>query len=929
MNKKRLLGIILALGGLSLLLGMGGITARAEEQQATPAEKPNVLTVNPELIGQIGGATYAVAWQDNYAYIGVGPRLVILDVTDPAAPVFTGQTGVFPELVQGVAVAGSYAYVADGDSGLRIIDASNQNTPIEVGFYDTPGRAYDVAVAGSYVYVADEIGGLRIIDVSNPAAPWEVGFSDTPSYAYGVAVAGTYAYVANGEYVGLWIFDVSNPAVPLEKGFYVINSTAYDVTVAGSYAYVAAADHYREGGLFIINITNPSAPILTGYYRTFGTRENSVAVAGNYAYLTDDVTLWIINISNPDTPTMVGYYDNPGLAVGVTVAGNYAYVADEAMGLRIIDISNPEAPSEAGFYKDHPSKAHGITVAGNYAYVADYGGGLHIIDVSNPSAPNEAGFIDTPSLAMNVTVVGNYAYVADYTSGLRIIDISNPTAPVEVGFYDTPSAAFDLTVVGNYAYVADDLHGLSIINITNPTAPVEVGYFITPAQAMGVAVAGNYAYVGARWMGLRIIDVSNPHAPHEVGHYDPSDWAEDVTVVGNYAYVVGGGLRIINISNPAAPIAVGYYDTPTSTSDVAVIGNNAYVTNGVRGLHIIDVSNPADPIETSLYNTPGSASGVKVAGSFAYVADDEGGMDILRVLPIAAPIATDDSGAGYITDENTAFLTEDVLSNDFDPNGNPLFVERFDASGSVGEISQSDGGSFNYDPNGQFEWLGSGEQAFDTFTYVASNGVLTDTATVTITVNGVNDAPVAEAGDNQEADEGQAIPFTGSFTDPDWQGGLFQWDFGDGFTATGTLTPTHTYFDNGVYMVTLTVIDDEGAAGSDWLLATINNVAPWMDMLPDMSVRIGSPLTLTATFSDPGLLDTHQAVIEWAPGFTQTLDLAAGDYELSANHTYAEEGEYLVTVTVSDDDGGVISRSFTVTVWQGLIRIYIPIALKR
>jgi VCBS repeat-containing protein len=46
------------------------------------------------------------------------------------------------------------------------------------------------------------------------------------------------------------------------------------------------------------------------------------------------------------------------------------------------------------------------------------------------------------------------------------------------------------------------------------------------------------------------------------------------------------------------------------------------------------------------------------------------------------------------------------------------------------------GGTFTYDPNGKFDGLAPGEHAFDTFTYVASDGVLTDTATVTITIQG-------------------------------------------------------------------------------------------------------------------------------------------------------------------------------------------------
>ncbi len=45
-------------------------------------------------------------------------------------------------------------------------------------------------------------------------------------------------------------------------------------------------------------------------------------------------------------------------------------------------------------------------------------------------------------------------------------------------------------------------------------------------------------------------------------------------------------------------------------------------------------------------------------------------------------------------------------------------------------------GTFTYDPNHQFDYLKVGEQALDTFGYTVSDGVLTDTALVTITING-------------------------------------------------------------------------------------------------------------------------------------------------------------------------------------------------
>jgi len=58
-----------------------------------------------ELVGQIGGATYAVAVQGNYAYVGVGPRLVILNTADLTNPVVVGQTGVLPGIVEDLVVA--------------------------------------------------------------------------------------------------------------------------------------------------------------------------------------------------------------------------------------------------------------------------------------------------------------------------------------------------------------------------------------------------------------------------------------------------------------------------------------------------------------------------------------------------------------------------------------------------------------------------------------------------------------------------------------------------------------------------------------------------------------------------------------------------------------------------------------------------------
>ena len=134
---------------------------------------------NTTLIGRWpNGPCYATFVVGNRAYIGNGGAMEILDVSNPASPVYLGQV-VTPSVISGIFVSGTYAYVADGWEGLRVIDVSNPTAPVEVGFYDTGWYAWDVYVSGSYAYVADWLDGLRGIDVSDPTAPLEVGFFDT------------------------------------------------------------------------------------------------------------------------------------------------------------------------------------------------------------------------------------------------------------------------------------------------------------------------------------------------------------------------------------------------------------------------------------------------------------------------------------------------------------------------------------------------------------------------------------------------------------------------------------------------------------------------------------------------------------------------------------------------------------------------------
>ena len=76
------------------------------------------------------------------------------------------------------------------------------------------------------------------------------------------------------------------------------------------------------------------------------------------------------------------------------------------------------------------------------------------------------------------------------------------------------------------------------------------------------------------------------------------------------------------------------------------------------------------------------------------------------------------------------------------------------------------------------------------------------------------------------------MPFSGSFVDEDGpEPHEILWDFGDGNTASGSLTPSHSYDTEGVYTVTLTVTDDLGASDTDSLEVTVTYPVQYLPII--------------------------------------------------------------------------------------------------
>ncbi len=631
---------LLALPGLAIAQPSATRAQLSPPNVTDPIEEskyPTINAQNVDLVGHMGGFSVAVFVQGNYAYIGEGLRLTILDISNPATPNVIGKTAPLAGLIWDIYVSGSIAYVASGSGGLQVIDISSPTAPTRVGAVATLQDARGVYVSGNTVYVADGQAGLRVIDASNPANPMEIGGYDTPVYVSGVYVVGTTAYVADGD-GGLRIVDVSNPVSPAEVGYYDTLGEALGVYVSDSIAYIAV----RQTGLELVDVSDPISPTRLGVADVSGYNSN-VYVSGNSAYLASgNGGFWVIDVSDPTDPSVEGSYDSlPGGVWDVYISSNIAYLADGDGGLQVADVNDPTNPAPLGFY-DAPGPVLGIYVSGNTAYLADGDDSLRVADVGNPAAPVALGKT-TPFTQVfeDLYASGGLAYMARGFGGLRIVDVSTPANPIEVGDFQTSGYAHGVYTSGNTAYLAAGDAGLRVIDVSNPANPTEIGSYTTPSSANGVYVSGSIAYVASSFDGLRVIDISTPSTPVEIGSVElagDSSATVDVHISSNAAFVVdlNTGLHIIDVTNPTNPIEVGSIDTPGSAETVSVSGSLAFVADGATpvanaSLRVIDVSDPAHPTLVGSYELPGTTiSDVYASGDTVFVAGGAAGLLVLR-----------------------------------------------------------------------------------------------------------------------------------------------------------------------------------------------------------------------------------------------------------------------------------------------------------
>jgi len=281
-----------------------------------------------------------------------------------------------------------------------IIDATDNQNPIQRGSLDISDGLEDIDVAGDYAFIANDENQdkhqLQIVDISDLDDPNVVASASLPGasgscpytcpggrsiYWYKNRVyIGTHRMVATGA-PEFHIFDVSNPTDPQPLGSKggtalgdALDHNINDIMVreqtiggvTGTYAYLVTSGDSKE--FIILNVTNPSAipdpagNISTGSTLNLGnTSANdldafSLFVIGNRAYIGreratgNNKDFYVVDISNPGAPTVIGSIklglnsngSEPVTVRGIRVIGNLAFIgaSDPNDPFQVWDISN-------------------------------------------------------------------------------------------------------------------------------------------------------------------------------------------------------------------------------------------------------------------------------------------------------------------------------------------------------------------------------------------------------------------------------------------------------------------------------------------------------------------------------------------------------------------------------------------------------------
>ena len=416
------------------------------------------------------------------------------------------------------------------------------------------------------------------------------------------------------------------------------------------------------------------------------------------------------------------------------------------------------------------------------------------------------------------------------------------------------------------------------------------------------------------------------------------------TTSGSFDYTVTDGsassTATVNVTVTAAN------DPPTASNDSATVTEGSILNiksstllandSDPEGatLSISAVSNPAngsvslsEDKTTVTYTHDGSET---TSGSFTYTASDGSATSTaavsITVTPVNDPPVAGNDSASVAEGGTQTTNSSTLLVNDSDPEGATLSISAVSnpANGSV-SLSE-DKTTVTYTHDGSETTTGS-------FDYTVSDGSVTDSATVVITVTPVNDPPATPSLSNQTATAGQAFTYqVPEVTDPDdvsltYNAALGQamnplpsWLTFDAATRTFSGTPRKTHV--ATHTIIVEVSDDSAKSSrASFTLKVVlpPNRAPTAPTLTDQTATEDNSFSYTVpAFTDPdGDTVTYAATLDDNKALPGWLSFTPSTRIISGTPLESDTPSSLTIRITATDDGEPqksTSATFTITV---------------
>jgi len=852
----------------------------------------------PTRIGKIttkGNAFWVVA-KNQYVYVAEEETgIVIYDVTNPASPVTLGNFDT-PGWAWEMIIKDDVLYVADKTGGLQILNVSDKNNPVRLGQFNGPKNARSLSLDENHLYLADGAECVCIIDVTNPKFPTLVNKMTVDGYIPDIFKSGKNLFMANETKMSMEILDVSNLPEMIPGGSYQAEDKIYGLWKEDVYVFVAA-----NSKTLILRYNSP--PTIEAFPDTVINEQEIITIAARafdpdgdiLSYEIDNLPEGAVFDSTNGILTWTPTYEQSGEYTNITI--------------RVIEFTDSRLTDEESFKigVNHVNRPPSLPEVEDQMVNENQ---ILIVEIAEGSDEDRED-------------VGRLVYTVENMPEGAIFDAKKRTLTWTPSFEQSGTYVLDFVLSDQAGGVDRDACTITVVHIDRkPVIQVVQNKTVSENETLEFLVEGNdpdkedQNAISFSVIGLpegAVFSAAGQKFSWTPG-YDNSGIYENLTFVmqaGNLADSSTINITVNHVNRPPVMNDIENKTVDENKKLSFVVGGSDLDTEDDAKLVFTATQLPqgavfnADSMQftwTPTYEQSGSFENV------TFTVQDPSGLTQNVTMSITVnhvnrpPILAD--VPPQTVEENTPLA---ISLQGSDPDNEDQNSLQYSAT-QLPEGAVLEGNSISWTPT----YEQSGEY---TVQFTLSDGKLSDSKSVVLTVNHVNRPPSIEPIEPKSVDENKPIEFKIIAGDPDKEdAGSFtltatQLPQGAVFTPeTATFSWTPTFEQAGVYTITFNNTDAQSLVTSQTVELTVNHVnrTPVLATITAQTSEENISLTVVIPAGeDPDMEDAQKQAYS-AENLPEGATFDPATRTLAWTPTYDQSGTYEIPISLTDGE-------FTVT----------------